>query len=70
MKMNILDWIVYVLVVIGGLNWGLVAFDFNLVTTIFGEGTVITQVVYILVGLSALYMIYGVTKMGKSESVA
>jgi len=67
MKMNILDWIAYVLVVIGGLNWGLVAFDFNVVSTIFGEGT-ITQVIYILVGLSALYMIYGITKMGKSES--
>lgn len=65
--MNILDWIAYVLVVIGGLNWGLVAFDFNVVSTIFGEGT-ITQVIYILVGLSALYMIYGITKMGKSES--
>ena len=67
MKMNILDWIAYILVVIGGLNWGLVAFDFNVVSTIFGEGT-ITQVIYILVGLSALYMIYGITKMGKSES--
>jgi hypothetical protein len=33
MKMNMLDWIVFLLVMIGGLNWGLVgAFNFNLVT--------------------------------------
>lgn len=43
-----------ILLVVGGLNWGLVgAFDFNLVTTIFGD-SMITTIVYILVGLSAI----------------
>jgi uncharacterized membrane protein YuzA (DUF378 family) len=46
--------VTFILLVVGGLNWLLVgAFDFNLVTTIFGD-SVITKVVYILVGLSAL----------------
>jgi len=46
-----------VLVIIGGLNWGLIGFfDYNLVDGIFGEGSVISRVVYALVGLAALYL--------------
>ena len=46
-----------VVLVIGGLNWGLVGlFQFNLVTTLFGVGSTLTNVVYILVGLSAVYV--------------
>jgi uncharacterized membrane protein YuzA (DUF378 family) len=56
---NALDWVAWVLVVVGGLNWGLVgAFDFNLVDTIFGVGALLARLVYILVGLAALYMVY------------
>ncbi|HIH52500.1 MAG TPA: DUF378 domain-containing protein [Nanoarchaeota archaeon] len=52
---NVLDMVAMVLVLIGGLNWGLVgAFNFNLVETIFGAG-VVSMVVYILVGISAIY---------------
>ena len=44
-----------VLVIIGALNWGLVGvFDFNLVSALFGLDTALTNLVYILVGLSAL----------------
>jgi uncharacterized protein len=53
---NVLDWIALVLVIIGGINWGLVgAFDFNLVARLFGDMTMASRVVYILVGLAALY---------------
>ncbi|MEK6847612.1 MAG: DUF378 domain-containing protein [Nanoarchaeota archaeon] len=63
MKMSTLDWITFVLVMIGGLNWGFVGFfDFNLVEAILGAG-LITTVVYALVGLSTLWMIYHMTKM-------
>lgn len=56
--MKIVDIIVAVLLVIGGLNWGLVgAFDFNLVATLFGDMSVLSRVIYILVGLSAIYQI-------------
>jgi hypothetical protein len=62
MAKNALDWIALVLVIIGGLNWGLVGlFSFNLVEAIFGVG-VIATIVYVLVGLSALYMIYFASK--------
>ena len=47
--------VAFILLAVGGLNWLLVgAFDMNLVENLLGTGTV-TQVVYILVGLSALY---------------
>ncbi len=56
-KLNIADWIALVLLVVGGLNWGLVGFfNFNLVTWIFGDMTMISRIVYGLVGISAVYV--------------
>lgn len=55
-----------VLLIVGGLNWGLVGLlNFNLVTTLLGEGSVLTTVVYALVGLSAVYV--AVVKFGKMK---
>ncbi len=52
--------IVCVLAGIGALNWGLVAlFGFNLVETIFGMGTGLTKITYVLVGLSGLGLLVG-----------
>jgi len=63
MAKSALDWIALVLVIVGGLNWGLVgAFGFNLVDALFGAGGMLARIVYILVGLSALYAIYYVAK--------
>ncbi len=45
--------IAFILLVIGGLNWLLVAFGWNLVGAVFGTGTLAT-IIYILVGLSAI----------------
>jgi len=56
--MKALTWIALILVVVGGINWALVGlFDFNLVTTIFGQMTVITRAVFTLVGIAAIYSI-------------
>lgn len=47
-----------VLLIVGGLNWGLVgAFDYNLVDSLFGEGSVGARIVYVLVGLAAVWKI-------------
>lgn len=47
-----------VLIVIGGINWGLVGlFDYNLVDMLFGAGSALSRVVYTLVGLAALYVL-------------
>lgn len=54
--MRTMDAVTAILIIIGGLNWGLVgAFDLNLVTAVFGEGSVLADLTYILVGVSALY---------------
>ncbi|OGH73869.1 MAG: DUF378 domain-containing protein [Candidatus Magasanikbacteria bacterium RIFCSPHIGHO2_02_FULL_51_14] len=67
MKMNGLDWLTFILVMIGALNWGLVGFfGFDLVATIFGDMSTLSRVVYALVGLSALYMLWKMPKMKKA----
>jgi uncharacterized membrane protein YuzA (DUF378 family) len=54
---KILDAIAIVLVIIGGINWGLVGlFEWNLVSAIFGAMTWFTRLVYVLVGIAALYL--------------
>ena len=61
--MNTLLKITLVICIIGGINWGLIGlFDFNLVETLFQEGSFLTNLVYILVGISALVDLYILTK--------
>jgi len=51
------------LLIVGGLNWGLVGlFDFDLVAAIFGDMSVISRIVYVLVGVSALAQIVPLMK--------
>lgn len=51
-----LDIIALILVLVGALNWGLVgAFKFDLVATIFGSMSIVSRIVYSLVGISAIY---------------
>ena len=53
------DWVVLVLLIIGGINWGLIGvFDTDLVSGIFGEMSTITRTIYSIVGASALYSVY------------
>ena len=54
--MKALDVVTQGLLVVGGLNWGLVgAFDFDLVATLFGPMSALSRIVYVLVGVSAVY---------------
>ncbi len=54
--MPTLNIIALVLTIIGGINWGLVGLaDLDLVATLFGAGSTLSRIVYVLVGLSALY---------------
>jgi len=62
--MNALKIIALVLVIVGGLNWGLVGLlNFDLVATIFGAMSMLSRIVYTLVGLSALYLIIIIKKL-------
>ena len=59
LKMKALHVIAFVLVIVGGLNWGLTAFGYNLVSLLLGSWPMVEKTVYVLVGLSAIYI--GVT---------
>jgi uncharacterized membrane protein YuzA (DUF378 family) len=56
--MKALKTVSFVLLVIGGLNWLLDAVGWNLVEALFGAGTTITKVVYIVVGLATLVVLF------------
>lgn len=57
--MKSIDQVAWVLVVVGALNWGFIGLvNLNFVETVFGIGTALTQLVYILVGLGGLYMLW------------
>ena len=61
--MRLVNLITLTLVIVGGLNWGLVgAFDFDLVAAIFGEMSALSRLVYVLVGVSALWQIIPLLK--------
>lgn len=64
MKMCPVTWIAQILLIIGGLNWGLTGIggfaksNLNVVNLLLGQWPTVEWIVYILVGLSALWMIY------------
>lgn len=58
MRMNVFDYIVLTLVIIGAINWGLIGFfRFDLINVIFGNMTLLSRIIYAIVGLTGLYMI-------------
>ncbi len=67
-NLSILDWIALILVLVGGLNWGLVGFfKFDLVAAILGNMTLLSRVIYAVVGLATLYVAVIAIKLGKRE---
>lgn len=54
-KMETLQKVALVVTIIGAVNWGLIGLlDFNLVATLFGEGSMLSRIVYTLVGITGL----------------
>ena len=65
--MKTLTWIALILLIVGGVNWLLVgAFNFDLVAALFGDMSPLSRIVYILVGLSALCILFMSTKLTRS----
>jgi hypothetical protein len=65
-KLNTWDWVAFVLLVVGGLNWLLVGlFGFDLVATLFGGTSILSRVIYVLVGAGAVYFIVICGKLAK-----
>jgi uncharacterized membrane protein YuzA (DUF378 family) len=53
---SVLDWVALVLMIVGSVNWGLVGlFPFDLVAALFGEMTLLSRIVYTLVGIAGVY---------------
>jgi uncharacterized membrane protein YuzA (DUF378 family) len=54
--MKTFELVAMILLLIGGINWGLVgAFNYNVITSLLGDGSTMTRAVYAIVGLCALY---------------
>ena len=67
-RMSAADWIPMLLLAIGGINWGLVGlFNFDLVAFLFGEMSALSRLIYVLVGLSALYSLYLSSKLSRKH---
>ena len=61
--MRVINLLTLILVIVGGLNWGLVGlFDFNLVAAIFGDMSPVSRLVYVLVGVSAVWQLVPLSK--------
>ncbi len=55
MRLNALDWVSQILILIGGLNWGLVGlFQYDLIAALFGPMSAAGRVIYIIVGIAAI----------------
>ena len=65
-NLNGFDWLALILVIIGGLNWGLVSiFDFDLVAAIFDDMSLLSRIVYGLVGVSAVYVAVSLASLAR-----
>ncbi|MFA6039109.1 MAG: DUF378 domain-containing protein [Candidatus Peribacteraceae bacterium] len=70
MRLNAVDWISGILLIIGGLNWGLIGlFQYDLVAAIFGPLSAVSRGIYIVVGIAALAeAVSFVSKLGYSAT--
>ncbi len=67
--MKVIAWISFVLVIIGGINWGLVGFfNFNLVEALFGAAPALMRIIYALVGIAAIIMIFASPKLCRHKN--
>ncbi len=66
-ELTVLDKIALILVVIGGLNWGLIAISpmYDIVQLLLGFMPVLAQLVYLLVGVAAIYVAVAMTKFAR-----
>ena len=64
-KLAPLDLLAIVLVIVGGLNWGLYAFGYNLVSILLGWMPILEKVIYVVVALAAIYLAALTPKLSK-----
>ena len=65
-----IDYLAFILVIVGAINWGLVGlFNFDLVAALFGEMSMISKIIYDLVGISGVYCIFMLMKWGNMSKM-
>jgi uncharacterized protein len=65
-KLYIIDYLALILLIVGGINWGLVGiFDFDLVANIFGIMTPVSRVIYSVVGICGIYCLFIIYRLSK-----
>lgn len=66
--MSAIDYIAMALLIIGGLNWAMVGlFDVDIVASLFGAGSPASRLVYVIVGIAALWSIWTAARMGRNR---
>jgi uncharacterized protein len=69
-KLSPLTWASIALVVVGALNWGLVGlFSFDLVAAIFGELSILSRIVYVLVAFAGVYLLIDAARLREASRV-
>lgn len=73
-KFQAIEWFAFLLVIIGGINWALVGvFNFNLVSFLFGDMSLLSRIVYFSIGSASIFLIFsfpGNTKKIKSNEIS
>jgi len=68
--MHGLDYVAMALLIIGGLNWAMVGlFNVDVIASVFGTGSAGSRLIYVLVGLAALYSIYLSARMATTKQL-
>lgn len=63
---NFFKYTSYILLIIGALNWGLIGFfDYDLIAVLFGDMTLISRIIYSLIGLSAFVSVITISFCNK-----
>lgn len=71
MEMKPIDKVSYSLLVIGGLNWGIVGlFEKDIVGEIFGYGSTLSKILYIVIGAAGAYGVYTIVTMMNAQKSA
>jgi uncharacterized protein len=60
------EWIATLLLVVGGINWGMIGlFNFDMVAFLFGQQSILSRIIYVVIGIGALYWLYITAKVSE-----
>lgn len=67
-RLNVIDLVALILVIVGGLNWAIVGiFHIDVISDVFGDMTILTRIIQILVGIAALHLFVVLEKLARQK---